>query len=169
MAATLLSLFWIIYSRKGRLSFCVTGLQDMLKNWMKFLAKRHISELRSGSSSPSKTFRWLQPQSSILSYILLTILSWKTLSQNHQISHYWIPDPQKLRDDICCFKLLSFEVACYPALVSNTTKSLKLRETKRNQSLKKKKLNGGRKIMVPFISSDVIKDYCGRNLEKCSI
>ena len=25
------------------------------------------------------------------------------------------------------------------------------------------------KKMVPFISDDVIKDYCGHNLEKCSI
>ena len=77
-----------VSSSPRRIMWQVTGLQDMLKNWMRFLAKRHISELRSGSSSPSQAFGWLQPQSSILSYILLPIFSWKTLSQNHQINHY---------------------------------------------------------------------------------
>ena len=44
------------------------------------------------------------------------------MSQKPQLSHAWILDPQKLRDNkCCCFKSLSFRVIYYAAIdITNT-------------------------------------------------
>lgn len=44
----------------------------------------------------------------------LIVALWKILSQKTSLNHAWIPDPQKLRNNKCCyFKPLSFRVIYY--------------------------------------------------------
>lgn len=48
----------------------------------------HTSELKSRSPSLRQALKSLTN--------ILSVISWRTLSQNHQLSHSWIPDPQWL-------------------------------------------------------------------------
>lgn len=48
--------------------------------------------------------------------ILIAALGETLLSQRTQVNPPWILDPQKLWDNTCCLRPLSFRVSCYVAI-----------------------------------------------------